>query len=79
MLIPRLRASRLSAACVCGVTVSDMCTRATLPMNGRPPFFFAPDFLPPFLFFAAPFIAPDRPERLACIAIALRGYRRRNR
>jgi hypothetical protein len=41
MLIPRFRASRLSAACVWGVTVSEIWTRATRPMNGRPPFFFA--------------------------------------
>jgi hypothetical protein len=51
MLIPRLRASRLSAACVWGVTVSEMCTRATRPMKGRPPFFFAVPVLRAGVFF----------------------------
>ena len=48
MLRLRLRASRLSAACVSGVTVNEMWTRATRPMKGRPPFFF------PVLDFAGP-------------------------
>lgn len=51
MLIPRFRASRLSAACVWGVTVSDMWTRATRPMKGRPPFFFAAPVLRAGVFF----------------------------
>jgi len=62
MLIPRRRASRLSAACVCGVTVREMWTRATRPMNGRPPFFFAAPFRLP-TFFAATFFEPARAER----------------
>jgi hypothetical protein len=68
MLRPRLRASRLSVAWVCGVTVNDMWTRATRPMNGRPPF-----RLPvrgfAGLFFAAVALVFREPVRV-CVAIA---------